>query len=96
MKQKNEMSLGDAIKAYLKAMGLERKMLEHRLINSWEETLGKSVAASTGNLYIYKGVLFVELRSALIRQELMMMKTALIERLNQNVGEKIITDIVFR
>jgi predicted nucleic acid-binding Zn ribbon protein len=96
MRQNNEMKLGDAIMAYLKAMGLERKMLEHRLINSWADTLGKAVANNTGNLYIYKGVLFVELRSALIRQELLMMKTALIERLNQNVGQKIITDIVFR
>ncbi len=96
MKQKNEMSLGEAIRAYLKAMGLERKMLEHKLINSWADTLGNAVANSTGNLYIYNGVLFVELRSPIIRQELLMMKTALIERLNQNVGEKIITDIVFR
>lgn len=96
MKRNNEMKLGDAIKAYLKALGLERKMLEHRLINSWGDTLGNAVAKNTSNLYIYKGVLFVELRSALIRQELLMMKTALIERLNQNVGQKIITDIVFR
>jgi len=96
MRKKNEMPLGDAIKAYLKVMGLDRKLKEKQLINSWEDTLGKAVANSTQNMYINSRVLFVQLSSSIIRQEIQMMKTALIARLNQNVGEQIITDIVLR
>lgn len=96
MRKKNETTLGDAIKAYLKAMGLERKLKEHQLINSWEDTLGKAVAASTEKMYINNRVLFVQLNSSIIRQELQMMKTALIARLNQNAGENLISDIVLR
>ena len=96
MRKKNETTLGDAIKAYLKAMGLERKLKEHQLINSWEDTLGKAVAASTEKIYINNRVLFVQLNSSIIRQELQMMKTALIARLNQNAGENLISDIVLR
>ncbi|RLD71091.1 MAG: DUF721 domain-containing protein [Bacteroidetes bacterium] len=96
MRKKNETTLGDAIKAYLKAMGLDRKLRENQLINSWEDTLGKAVANSTERMYIDNKVLFVQLNSSIIRQELLMMKTALVARLNQNVGEQVITDIVLR
>ncbi len=96
MRKNNETTLGEAIKAYLKAMGLDRKLKENQLVNSWEETLGKAVANSTERMYINNRVLFVQLNSSIIRQELQMMKTALIARLNQNVGEQIISDIVFR
>ena len=96
MRKNNETKLGDAIRAYLKAMGLDRKLKENQLINSWESTLGKAVANSTEKMYINNRVLFVQLNSSLIRQELLMMKTALIARLNQNVGEQIIVDIVLR
>ena len=96
MRKKNETTLGEAIKAYLKAMGLDRKLKEKQLINSWEDTLGKAVANSTERMYIDNKVLFVQLNSSIIRQELLMMKTALIARLNQNVGEQLISDIVLR
>ena len=96
MRKKNEMKLGEAIRAYLKAMGLDRKLKENQLINSWEDTLGKAVAKSTRKIYIQNRVLFVQLNSSIIRQELQMMKTALIDRLNQNVGEQLISDIVLR
>ena len=96
MRKKNEMKLGEAIRVYLKAMGLDRKLKENQLINSWEDTLGKAVAKSTRKIYIQNRVLFVQLNSSIIRQELQMMKTALIDRLNQNVGEQLISDIVLR
>ncbi len=96
MRKNNETTLGEAIKAYLKAMGLDRKLKENQLINSWEDTLGKAVAKSTEKMYINNRVLFVQLNSSIIRQELSMMKTALVARLNQNVGEQVITDMVLR
>ncbi len=96
MKYKNEMKLGDAIRVYLKAMGLDKKLKERQLINSWEEILGKSVASVTVDLKIYNQVLFVSLNSSIVRHQLQMMKTALVEALNNKVGEKIITNIVFK
>ncbi len=96
MRYKNEMKLGDAIRAYLKAMGLDRKLKEWQLIHSWEEVLGKTVAASTTDLKIYKQVLFVNLNSSIVRHQLQMMKTSLIDALNRRVGEEVIVNIVFK
>ncbi len=96
MQYKNEMKLGDAIKAYLKALGLDKKLKERQLINSWEEIMGKSISNATERINIYNGVLYVYLRSSIVKQELQMMRTAIISTLNQKAGEKLIKNIVFK
>lgn len=96
MYPKNEMSLGEAIKAYLKAMGLDKKLKEISFINSWEEVLGKSVSRVTSNIYLQNQVLFVELNSSVVRHQLQMMKSGIIDALNKKAGEAMIKDIVFR
>lgn len=96
MRYKNEMKLGDAIRAYLKALGFDKKLKERELINSWEEIMGKSVSDATDRLSIYNEVLFIYLNSSIVRHELQMMKGALIEALNKKVGERIIKNIVLK
>jgi len=93
---KNEMSLGEAIRAYIKAMGFEKKLKENALINSWESIMGRSVARATGNIYLQNQTLFIELNSSVVRHQLQMMKSGIIDALNKNAGEILIKDIVFR
>ena len=93
---KNEMTLGEAIRAYLKAMGLDRKLKEKALINSWEEVLGRGVANATASIYLQNQVLFVQLNSSVVRHQLQMMKSGIIETLNKKAGEVLIRDIVFK
>jgi len=96
MRKKNASTLGDAIKAYLKAMGLDKKLKEQELINSWEETLGKNVSNATSNIYIYNQKLFVEIDSSIIKNEILMIKSSIVQSLNKKVGEIIIRDIIVK
>jgi len=96
MRKKNASTLGDAIKAYLKAMGLDKKLKERELINSWEDTLGKNIANATKNIYISNRRLFVEIESAIIKSEILMIKTSIIQSLNKKVGEVVIRDIIVK
>jgi predicted nucleic acid-binding Zn ribbon protein len=93
---KNEMSLGEAIRAYLKALGLDKKLKERALINSWEEILGIAIAKATINIYLQNQTLFVELNSSVVRHQLQMMKSGIIEALNRKAGETMVREIVFR
>ena len=96
MYKKNEMTLGEAIRAYLKAMGLDKKLKERELVNSWEEIMGKSVAKATDKIVLYKQVLFVQLNSSVVRHQLQMMKSGIIDALNRKAGEILVRDIVFK
>ena len=93
---KNDMTLGEAIRAYLKAMGLDKKLKEKALVNSWEEVMGKSVAKLTTNIYLQNLVLYVQLNSSVARHQLQMMKSGIIDALNKKAGEVLVKDIVFR
>ena len=96
MKKRNTLTIGEAIKEYLQAMRIDGKLKEVRLINSWEEVMGKSIAKVTRKIYINNSILFVLLSSAVVRSELLMLKTGIIKAMNDKAGEKIIDDIVFR
>jgi predicted nucleic acid-binding Zn ribbon protein len=84
------------MKDYIREMNLEGKLLEVNLINSWEEVVGKAISSRTGKVYIKDHILHVHLNSSVARNELMMLKEALKEKLNERAGKEVIIDIVLR
>ena len=96
MRKSNTQTLGEAIKNYLKALHIDKKINEVRLINSWEEVIGKTIAKATTKIYIKNKTLFVFLNSSVIRNELFMLKEEILKALNEKAGEKIIEKIVLK
>ena len=85
-----------AKKDYLKEMNMEGKLNEVGLINSWEEIVGKAISSRTSNIYIKDKVLYVHLNSSVVRNELLMLRQELMEKLNQKAGTEVIRDIVLK
>ena len=73
-----------------------RQMLEHRAIDLWKVVTGPTVVRATRAIYIKNSVMFVELNSSVIRNELIYSKSKVMENINSAVGQDIIQDIVFR
>jgi hypothetical protein len=96
MRRSNVQDMNEIVNLLLKELNIDQKLKEVRLINSWNEVLGNTVARSTDKIFIKNRVLFVYLRSSVVRSELMMLKTGIIKSLNDKVGEKIIDEIVLR
>lgn len=92
----NVMSLGDAIKALLKQHNLERGYSEAGLIRSWERIVGSMIANHTTSLRIKNRVLFVEVDSAALRNELGYAREKIMKALNREAGQDLIDDIVFK
>ena len=96
MRRSKTITLGEALKDYIKEMNLENKLLEVNIINSWEDVVGKAIASRTSNVRIKDNILYVKLTSSVARNELLMLKEALREKLNQRAGRELIKDIVLR
>ena len=77
-------------------MRMDRKLKEVNVVQSWEEVLGKTISRYPRNVYFSKGILFVEINSAVVKNELVMMREEIRKRLNEQAGEEIITKIVFK
>jgi predicted nucleic acid-binding Zn ribbon protein len=88
-------NISELVNAFLRQSGLETPLLQKRLMESWEKVAGKTIEKYTEEKYIRNQVLFVKLSRPALRSDLSMMRTELVNRLNQEVGAKIITDIRF-
>jgi len=86
----------EILKQVLKQNGINRGIAENSVINSWKEIVGERINKSTENIYISKKILFVKIRSAIAKNEINLIKTALVEKINQRVGLNVITKIVIR
>lgn len=79
----------------LREQGLETPLMQKRLVEAWPEVAGPVVARYTLNTYIYNQTLFVRLSNPALRSDLSMMRGKLVKKLNDVVGEQVITDIRF-
>ena len=81
---------------FVKGHKLEKGLAEYRLIKSWKDLLGITVAKKTKSLHIHNRKLFVTLHSSVVRNELNMIKDSLIPRLNEAAGMDVIDDVVLK
>lgn len=96
MERKEVQKLDSLLEQFVKANKLEQGLAEYRLIKSWNELLGITVAKKTKSLHIRKRKLFVSLHSSVVRNELELIKESLIPKLNEAAGMHVIDDVVLR
>ncbi|MCF6356995.1 MAG: DUF721 domain-containing protein [Draconibacterium sp.] len=96
MRRSNTQSLGEVMREYIKETRIERKLKEVDVVQSWENLLGKTIAHYTRNIYIRKKILFVEISSSVVRNELFMMRDEIKRKINEKEGEEIVRTIIFK
>ena len=77
----------------LREQGLEIPLQQKRLVEAWPEVAGPVIAQYTLNTYIYNQTL--RLSNPALRADLSMQRSELVRRLNDFVGEQVITDVRF-
>ncbi|RZK59268.1 MAG: DUF721 domain-containing protein [Pedobacter sp.] len=95
MRKPNDISLKDAITKMLSVYRLRGKYDETGVVVHWPELMGTAVANRTTQIYVSQGKLFVRIESSVIKNELLMVRTGIIDKLNERAGAKVISEIVF-
>ncbi len=83
------------VNMFLRQNGLETPLLQKRLVDAWDSMAGKTIARYTEDKFIRNQVLYVKISSPAMRSDLSMIRTELVNKLNQHVGARIIIDIKF-
>jgi len=96
MRKNNTQKIEDVVNEYLKSLNIDGKLKEVRLIRTWDEVVGKTIARSTRELFIKDRKLFVKLNSSIVRNELFMLRDGLKKALNDRAGEIIIDEIILK
>jgi predicted nucleic acid-binding Zn ribbon protein len=96
MDKKETRKIDTLLQQFVKENNLERGLAEYRLIKSWKDLLGITIAKRTKELKIHRRKLYVTLHSSVVRSELAMIKDTLVPKLNEAAGMDVIDDIVLR
>ena len=91
-----EVSLGDAIKEFLKKSKLKSGVQALQIEDAWEKIMGKTIANYTDKIQIIHSTLFISTSVAPLKSELNYQKEKIIQRVNEALGEKVIHEVVIK
>jgi len=96
MRGDNNKKLGDIVRKLMANPKLSKRLDKLDALDAWEDIIGSSLIKYIADQKIYNGVLYVKLKSAIVRNELSYRKSEFIEEINKKTGKNLISDIVFR
>lgn len=92
----SEMSIGDAIRAFLSKSRLKSGIHSLQIEQIWEEIMGKTVAKYTDKIQIINRTLFIHTNIGALKNELVYQREKIKERVNEALGEQVITNVVIQ
>lgn len=95
MKRTDFQSIGDILRQAIEENRLDARLAEVRAADLWPSIVGKPIAELTGKPVVRDGVMYVSLASAPLRHDLMMHRSYLIDRINEALGRKTLSEIRF-
>ena len=96
MKKKDIVPFKTALENFLKEKKWSKKIKGYQIISNWESLAGKEIAQSSQPIKIQDKCLFLAVKSNVWANELNLRKGELIEKINREAGEKIISNILFK
>lgn len=92
----NENSVGDVLKHIIEANKLQPGIDQISVKEAWIALMGNGVNSYTKEVTLRKHTLYVELTSAVLRQELSYGKEKIIRMINEEFRRDVVKEIVFR
>lgn len=89
-----EFSMADALKQFLKQSRLKGSVQALQIEDVWEKLMGKTIARYTEKISIHGNTLYISTSVAPLKQELSFQKEKIIQRVNEALGEKVISQVV--
>jgi predicted nucleic acid-binding Zn ribbon protein len=88
-----EQSMGEALSLWLDRYRLRRGTDETRVLQAWDELMGPSIVRQTTKKKVQNQILYVQLESAVVRKELLMVKSKIVSSINEHLGREAIKDV---
>lgn len=92
----SENSISSILDEIIKNNKLEVGLNQVYIIESWKKLMGNGVNNYTRSVSLRNGILYVELSSSVLRDELSYGKQKIIKMINEDFGKDIIKDLVLR
>jgi len=88
--------LKDALKDFLDNYPHRKRLKRGMILSLWERNVGERIAEQTENVHFERGNLVVHVKNPAWRQEIHMKRFSIAKKLNDEVDEQIINEIIVR
>ena len=92
----SQYNINELIQSFLSKNNKTTLFKERTVVEIWHQVMGDFIAKQTRSVSMKNGILYVSLTNASLRFELMGMRSALIDKLNEEVGFPVVKDIIVR
>lgn len=92
----NESSIADVLKEIIDKNKLQPGIDEVIVKDAWKSLMGNGVNTYTRNVILKNGTLYVELTSAVLREELTYGKEKIIALINEELRRDVVKNVVLR
>lgn len=92
----NMSSLSSVMRKILRNPKLSDRLLKLDILEIWNDIIGENLQKYVIDVKVYKGKLFVKLKSSNLRNEFSYRKTDILNQINSRIGKKYITEIIFK
>ena len=96
MKEGKTKRIDEVVEQVLKGLGLYNQYKEQEVYSVWPEVVGGMIASRTRKMEVVNGKLFVSFTSAVVKNEIMMVKEGLVKSLNNRIGRDVIKELIIR
>ncbi len=96
MRRTKTVKIGELLDEFFRRPYVAAKVAEGRLPETWREIVGDRAAALTSELRLENRVLYVRLRSSVLRTELFYQRDALRAEINRRSGVQLVNVVIIR
>ena len=89
-------NMSDALKNFIDANRLQKGLDKVSIEDAWHSVMGNAISKYTTAIKLDREILYVQLSSSVLREELSYGKTKIIDMINLEMGKQIITKLVLR
>ncbi len=86
--------IGNILSKFLYELGIEKPIMKYRALRMWPEIVGERISKVTEAKGLTDGKMFVKVQNDSWRNEITFYKQEIIQKINREVGSKIVKDII--
>ncbi|KIQ20961.1 MULTISPECIES: DUF721 domain-containing protein [Flavobacterium] len=92
----NESTIGAVLQQIIQVNKLQPGMDQIDVKEAWRQLMGNGVNTYTKNVVLKGSTLYVELGSAVLREELSHGKSKIVKMINEELGREVVKEVVLR
>ncbi|OXA77592.1 Protein of unknown function [Flavobacterium aquidurense] len=92
----SQSTIGDVLNQIIQVNKLQPGMDQIDVKEAWRQLMGNGVNTYTKNVILKGSTLYVELGSAVLREELSHGKSKIVKMINEELRREVVTDVVLR